>query len=115
MHDTNHSKVIIKPSLLRKKIRRSASEWRSIITDYKTSGLTQRDFCQQRDVAYSSFTNWLIKLKKLGADLLVESNQSALFIDVSANKPLLQAEVNEWDVELVFANGTVLRLKQTQG
>jgi len=53
MHDTNHSKVIIKPSPLRKKIRRSANEWRSIIADYKASDLTQRDFCQQRDIAYS--------------------------------------------------------------
>jgi len=114
MHETNHNHVVIKSSLPRKKIRRSASEWRSIITDYKTSGLTQRDFCQQRDIAYSSFTNWLIKLKKLERDWLVESNPSALFVDVTADKPLLKAEVNEWDVELAFANGTVLRLKQTQ-
>ena len=113
MHDTNHSQDIIKPKQLRQKIRRSADEWSRIIADYKTSGLTQRDFCQQRDIAYSSFTNWLIKLKKLRTDLSTESSPSALFIDVSADKPL-QTEVNGWDVELVFANGTVLRLKQTQ-
>ncbi len=63
MHDTNQSQDIIKPNQLRQKIRRSADEWSRIIADYKTSGLTQRNFCQQRDIAYSSFTNWLIKLK----------------------------------------------------
>lgn len=115
MHDTNHCQDIIKPNQLRQKIRRSTDEWNSIIADYKTSGLTQRDFCQQRDIAYSSFTNWLIKLKKLRADLSTESSPSALFIDVSADKPLLQTEVNEWDVELAFANGTVLRLKTNTG
>lgn len=115
MHDTNHSKVITKPSLLHKKTRRSANEWRSIITDYKTSGLTQRDFCQQRDIAYSSFTNWLSKLEKLATDLPVENNASALFIDLLADKPVQPLSAKEWDVELAFANGTVLRLKQTQG
>ena len=115
MHNTSHVQETIQQNNIRKKIRRSASEWRGIIADYKVSGLTQRDFCQQQDIAYSSFTNWLIKLKKLGADLSTESSPSALFIDVSADKPLLQTEVNEWDVELAFANGTVLRLKQTQG
>ena len=115
MHNTSHVQETIQQNNIRQKIRRSADEWNSIIADYKTSGLTQRDFCQQRDIAYSSFTNWLIKLKKLRADLSTESSPSALFIDVSADKPLLQTEVNEWDVELAFANGTVLRLKQTQG
>ncbi len=114
MHDTNQSQESIKPNPLRQKIRRSADEWNRIIADYKASGLTQRDFCQQRDIAYSSFTNWLIKLKKLRMDLSTESRPPPLFIDVSADKPLFQNEDNEWDVELAFANGTVLRLKQTQ-
>ncbi len=115
MHDTNQSQAIIKPNQPRKKIRCSTDEWNRIIADYKTSGLTQRNFCQQRDIAYSSFTNWLIKLKKLATDLPVENNPSALFIDISADKPALPLSVNEWDVELAFANGTVLRLKQTPG
>ncbi len=51
MQDTNHIHDH-RNSALVKKIRRSASEWRSIIVDYKTSGLTQRDFCQQRDIAH---------------------------------------------------------------
>lgn len=115
MHNTSHVQDTIKQNNLRKKIRRSAYEWRSIIADYKTSGLTQRDFCQQQNIAYSSFTNWLIKLKKLTTDLSAENTEPALFIDVLADKPLLHDSINEWDVELTFANGMVLRLKQGQG
>ena len=115
MHTTSHTPVTIHQNNIRKKIRRSASEWRRIIANYKTSGLTQRDFCQQQDIAYSSFTNWLIKLKKLTMDLSAENAEPALFVDVLADKPLLHDSINEWDVELTFANGMVLRLKQGQG
>jgi len=114
MHNTSHVQDTIKKNNLRKKIRRSTGEWHSIIADYKTSDLTQRDFCQQRDIAYSSFTNWLIKFKKLTTDFSAENTEPALFIDVLAKKPSLPCSENEWDVELVFGNGTVLRLKQGQ-
>ncbi len=114
MHVPSQRQDIIKPNQQRQKLRRTNDEWRRIIADYKTSDMTQRDFCQQRNIAYSSFTNWLMKLKKRGMDLSTESRPSDLFIDVSADKPLFQNEDNAWDVELAFANGTVLRLKQTQ-
>jgi len=48
MHNTSHSHDIIKSNQRHQKLRRSTDEWRSIITDYKTSGLTQRNFCQHR-------------------------------------------------------------------
>lgn len=115
MHNTSHTQDIIKQNNIRKKIRRSASEWRSIISDYKMSGLTQREYCHHRGVAYSSFTTWLIKLKKLKSVLPAEESQSPLFVEVTADNPTLNPASNDWDVELAFANGTVLRLKQNQG
>ena len=45
MHTTSHTQVAINQNNIRKKIRRSASEWRIIISDYKMSGLTQREYC----------------------------------------------------------------------
>ncbi len=111
MHDTTHSQAIKKPNQRRQKIRRSASEWRSIISDYKSSGLTQHTFCQQHGIAYSSFTTWLTKLN-ISKPALPAENTAPLFVEVTADKPLLNSSVSEWDVELAFANGTVLRLKQ---
>ena len=54
MLDKARNDDVIKQKKLHQKIRRSASEWRGIISDYKTSELTQREFCLQRGVAYSS-------------------------------------------------------------
>lgn len=113
MHNTPYAPDAIKQNNLRHKIRRSASEWRGIISDYKTSGLTQREFCQQRGVAYSSFTNWLIKLKK-SQSAMPDDVRNPLFVEVDTSNLSLTASQNEWDVELAFANGTVLRLKQSQ-
>lgn len=115
MHNTSHTQDIIKQNNIRKKIRRSASEWRSIISDYKISGLTQREYCHHQGIAYSSFTTWLIKLKKSKSVLPAEESLSPLFVEMTADNPSLNSTSTEWDVELAFANGTVLRLKQNQG
>jgi len=95
-----------------KKIRRTASEWAQIISDYQTSGLTQRDYCKQHDVPYSSFTNWFAKLKKNKPALSVETTPADLFVELSAETPFVNPTITDWDVELAFSNGTILRLKQ---
>ncbi len=41
-----------------RKTRRSESEWRQIIQNYKDSQLTQDAFCQQAGIPKSSFYNW---------------------------------------------------------
>lgn len=115
MHTTSHTQVANHQKNIRKKIRRSAPEWRSIISDYKMSGLTQREYCHHRGVAYSSFTTWHLKLKKSQSVLPAEESQPPLFVEVTADNPTLNPTSNDWDVELAFANGTVLRLKQNQG
>lgn len=115
MHTTSHAQVAIHQNNIRKKIRRSASEWRSIISDYKMSGLTQREYCHHRGVAYSSFTTWHLKLKKLESVLPADESRPPLFVEMTTDNPSLTSTSNDWDVELAFANGTVLRLKQNQG
>jgi len=94
-----------------KKIRRTASEWAQIISDYQTSGLTQRDYCEQHNIPYSSFTNWFAKLKINKPALLTEPAQPPLFVDVTSQTPLAIATHSDWDVELTFSNGTILRIK----
>ncbi len=114
MHITRHTQDDIKQSNIRKKIRRSAAEWRGIISDYQMSGLTQREYCHHRGVAYSSFTTWLLKLQKLDSALPADKPQPPLFVEMTAESPSLKPTTDGWDVELAFANGCVLRLKQNQ-
>lgn len=40
-----------------------AQEWATLIQECKASGLTNREFCQQRGVSEKSFYYWLRKLR----------------------------------------------------
>ena len=111
-NSSHHLESPIAADQKQKKTRRTASEWAQIISDYQTSGLTQRDYCEQHDVPYSSFTNWFAKLKKNKPVLSTEPTHPPLFVDVTAQTPLAMATQSDWDVELAFLNGTILRLKQ---
>ncbi len=97
-----------------KKIRRSPEQWQSIILDYKISGLKQQDFCQQQGVPYSSFTTQLKKQKRKEMDSIVhtETTPTPLFVGIESRHSPSSSSTN-WDVELAFANGMVVRLKQS--
>ena len=41
--------------------RRNASTWAKLSKEWGVSGLTQKEFCVQRDVDYKKFTNWRYK------------------------------------------------------
>ncbi len=113
MLTTSHPLVATHQHNNNKKTRRSISQWRNIISDYKNSGLTQRQYCHHQGIAYSSFTNWHRKLKKSQSVLPTKQSPPPMFVEMTADKPSLPASDN-WDVELAFANGMVLRLKQSQ-
>lgn len=94
-----------------KKTRRTPEQWKIIISAHEASGLTQRDFCQQQGVAYSSFTYWLKKLKKMVPVAHAEAASTPLFVGIEPEHSASTVSTN-WDVELAFANGMVLRLRQ---
>lgn len=94
-----------------RKTKRTPEQWKAIISDHETSGLTQRDFCLQQGVAYSSFTHWLKKLKKMAPVAHTEATSTPLFVGIEPDH-LPSTASNNWDVELAFANGMVLRLRQ---
>jgi len=94
-----------------KKARRTESDWYEIISNYQTSGLTQQAYCEQHAIPYSSFTNWIAKFKKKNTPSLKDKNQSALFVELAEDNPTVSRARNDWDVELAFTNGMILRLK----
>ena len=94
-----------------KQVRRSASQWTAIIADYQSSGLTQRKFCTQRGVTCSSLAYWMVKLKQRSTVPSASSDSIPLFVDVTPSATT-SPSAQDWDVELEFANGMVLRLRQ---
>ena len=38
--------------------QRTRDQWRSLVSDFETSGLSVQEFSRQRDIGYSSFCNW---------------------------------------------------------
>ena len=88
--------------------RRTASEWSQIMSDYEASGLTQRRFCDERGVAYSSFCNWRKRLtQEDAASPLIE-----LPMELSLVKtPGSMSPVSDWRVELELGQGIVVRIR----
>ncbi len=86
------------------KIRHSRDDWMQLMDDYETSGLTQREFCECQQLAYSTFCYWR---KRLSSDSVCAEPAEPL-----VELPVLQVrEQTDWRLELDLGQGVVLRLK----
>ena len=88
--------------------RRTRSEWSQIMTDFEASGLTQRRFCDERGVAYSSFCNWRKRL--------IQENAPSSLIELPlelnlAKTPSAMGPTSDWRVELELGQGIVVRIR----
>ena len=88
--------------------RRTRSQWAQIFSDYEASGLTQRRFCDERGVAYSSFCNWRKRLSQED----ISSPLIELPMDLSMSKtPSSFASTSDWRVELELGKGILIRIR----
>jgi len=77
--------------------RRDRSAWEQLMAQYEAGDLSQRIFCEQHGLAYSTFGYWRKQLR-----------QPASLIEL----PMLPTgESRDWRVELDLGKGMVLRLK----
>ena len=84
--------------------RRDRSAWEQLMAQYEAGKLSQRDFCEQHGLAYSTFGYWRKQLHQLAH----HEGQPASLVEL----PLLPAgESRDWHVELDLGKGVVLRLK----
>ena len=84
--------------------RRDRSAWEQLMAQYEAGDLSQRLFCKQHGLAYSTFGYWRKQLR-LSAHT---ENQSASLVEL----PLLPTgDSRDWRVELDLGNGVILRLK----
>lgn len=93
----------------KKRVQRTKAQWKALLEEYASSGLTQTAFCQQQRIAPSGLCKW----RKYFADQSAESH----FIDITeslskAAEPLPeQARDERWQVELELGLGVILRIR----
>ena len=92
----------------KKRVQRTRGQWKSLVEEFTTSGLTKTAFCKKKTIATSCFHRWQ----------QVFSGQSAAaeFIDITepvaavASSPPVAGNA-DWQVELELGTGMVLRLR----
>ena len=91
------------------KVWRTQSQWKALLDNYESSGLTKTVFCQQNGIASSSLYKW----QNYFADQAAKPD----FIDITA--PLAGAKPSQdtrypdgdWQVELELGAGVILRVR----
>ena len=87
--------------------RLSLSDWTHLMTQYEAGTLTQRVFCDQHGLAYSTFSYWRKQLR-LAASVNSRATPSATLIEL----PMLPTDSGRaWRVELDLGQGVTLRMK----
>ena len=89
------------------KSRRTQDDWRQLMTEYEAGELTQRQFCERRQLAYSTFCYWR---KRLSAGA-VRTELAATSVPLLELPLLPKRGRSDWRLELELGQGVVLRLK----
>ncbi len=95
----------------RARVMRTREQWKALLEEFNTCGLTKSAFCKKHQIATSSLYRW----QQLFGDPAGDTD----FIDVT--EPLTNAPTshpapvrgNDWQVELELGGGMVLRLRTT--
>ena len=83
--------------------RRTATEWREILSRYRQSGLSVEAFCARESLSKSSFRRWRERLAARDP-----ASKAAAFVELATSAPL--ADSSPWTVELELPVGIVLRV-----
>jgi hypothetical protein len=87
--------------------RRSREEWERLMAEYDAGEVSQRVFCAQRGLAYSSFGYWR---KQLRGALPAEDRLMPALVELPG-MPRLAVEPAPWRIELELGEGIVLRVR----
>jgi len=95
------------PSNTRPSVRRSREQWQRLIDEQHNGELTQREFCQQNNLALSSFYNWKRRLSEN-----IDRTQPAEDSTWLSLPEQLFSPSGGWKIELDLGGGICLRLNQ---
>ena len=92
------------------RVRRNRDQWRELLNEFANSSLTREQFCQERNLALSTFDYWQRKLKSEASP----EQDGAVFVELTPDKtvPVHHSDPHPWDVELELGNTVVLRLRR---
>jgi len=89
------------------KTQRSEEEWNALFSEYQSSGLSKKKFCEQKSIKPSSFYSRLNKKK-------ARNKSSAKFLDIPSLKQPAKDDPATSEqrvtVELSLPHGSILRL-----
>lgn len=91
---------------LRSRRRRTPQQRAELLTQYRRSGLSQRDFVQSHGLGLSTLTQWLRTERRTGVKP-PERNDAVPFQEVNLSPPF---RPTGWAAEVALADGAVLRL-----
>lgn len=91
---------------LRPRRRRTPQQRVELLTQFRRSGLSQRDFVQSHGLGLSTLTKWL-RAERLAGVKPPERNGSVPFEEVNLRPPFRSTG---WAAEVVLTDGAVLRL-----
>lgn len=86
-------------------VRRSAQEWRAIVSRYERSGQTLMQYCASEQLAPSTFSLWRRKLRQSASE--GAANGAARFVELADSPPAPM-----WEAELDLGDGVVLRVRR---
>ena len=87
-------------------IRRGEAQWRSILSAFAASGLSQKAFCEREGLALSTFGYWK---RKLQSERVAPSpNAGPAVIDLG----MLDDRPAGWEVEIALGEGVSLTLRR---
>jgi hypothetical protein len=81
------------------RVRRTAAEWREILSRWERSGLSPREFCRKQELQLSSFQRWQQKLNG--------SPRNNDFVALTPAPPPTTA----WTLEVTLPNGSKLHFQ----
>ena len=87
-----------------RRVRRTADEWRELISEHARSGLTQSEFCSQHAIRLATFSKARQRLS--GTDK-ASTNRLPEFVAVATTTH----DAGHWELELEVAQRVVIRLK----
>ena len=90
--------------------RPGPDEWKQILADQPSSGLSQKEFCAKHDLSLSTFQYWLYRRSKLESKIGANPSVKFLPLDVIASAASSTRPTGQDAIELGLRSGTVVRV-----